>query len=305
MAMRSGMAEVGGIRLAYEDLGDVDDPPVVLIMGFASQLITWPIALVRRLVDAGFRVIRYDNRDIGLSTKLDGAHIDGSRLLRLARYELGLPSPSPYTLVDMAADTRGLLDHLGIDRAHVVGASMGGMIAQIVAAEHSDRVRSLAIMFSSTNQPLLPPPAPRALRRLLASPGKNPTREQVIDMTVRSNEAISSPKYPQPQQVVRERAAEAYDRSYHPAGVVRQFAATLGTGSLLGYTRRITAPSVVLHGTADPLMRPAGGKAIARAIRGARLHLIDGWAHDLPPELHEQIAGILVSNMRRAAETTT
>ncbi|HET9875425.1 MAG TPA: alpha/beta hydrolase, partial [Mycobacterium sp.] len=267
--IRRGSVDVGGgITLAYEDLGDIDQPPVVLIMGFASQLTAWPVELCRMIAGDGFRVIRFDNRDIGLSSKLDGMRVEGSTLVRMARYWLGLPSVAPYTLGDMASDTVGLLDALGLESAHIVGASMGGMIAQIIAAEYPERVRSLGIMFSTTAQRFLRPPRLKALRALTDSPGKNPTRDQVISAVVESIKVVASPKYPEPEHTVRQRIAAAYDRNYCPAGVLRQFAAGTSSGSMVRYARRITAPTVVLHGMADPLMPLAAGKALARNITG-------------------------------------
>ena len=294
--IRTGTATANGLEIAYEDMGTVDDPPVVLIMGFACQLTAWPLNFCRLLVDAGYRVIRFDNRDIGLSTKFDGVRLEGSQLVRMARFEFGLPSPVPYTLPDMAADTAGLLDHLKIESAHIVGASMGGMIAQVFAAEYPTRVRSLGIIFSSTNQAMMPPPRPLAVKVLLDSPGRNPTRERIIEKAIEGQKVIGSPKYPEPEAVTAARAGEAFDRSYYPAGIVRQFGATLGTGSLLSYSTRIDTPAVVIHGSADRLVRPAGGKAVAKAVRGAQLHIIDGMGHDLPADLHDELAGHLLAN---------
>lgn len=294
--IRRGTAPANGLELAYEDIGDPSHPPVLLIMGFSAQLTLWPDEFCAALVDGGYRVIRFDNRDIGLSSRLDGVRVDGALWRRLANFQLGRASSVPYTLRDMAQDTVGLLDHLGIESAHVVGASMGGMIAQIVAAEHAARVRTLGIVFSSTNQPLLPPPRPAALRTLLASPGVNPTRDQVIAQSVRARKIIGSPRYPEPDHVVSARAARDYDRSYYPSGVVRQFAAVSGTGSLLAHSRRIDSPTVVIHGKEDPLIRPAGGRAVAKAIKGSRLHLIDGMGHDLPAALIPEITGELLRN---------
>lgn len=293
--IRRGMADVNGVQIAYEDIGNVDDPVVLLIMGFSAQLTLWPDDFCGLLVDNGYRVVRFDNRDIGLSSKLSGVRVKGSMWLRMARHEFGQASSVPYTLVDMAEDTRRLLDHLGIESAHVVGASMGGMIAQIIAAEYSERVESVGIIFSTTNQPFLPPPSPPALKSLVFGP-KNPTRDQVIANSVRARQTIGSPKYPETREAIEAAASRDYDRNFYPAGVIRQLAAATGTGSLVRFAKRISAPTVVIHGSADPLIRPAGGKAVAKAIPGARLHIIEGMGHDLPPQLLEQIAGLLVEN---------
>ena len=234
-----------------------------------------------------------------MSTKLSGTRVGGSQLARLARYQLGLASPVPYTLVEMSDDVTRLLNHLSLDSVHLVGASMGGMIAQVFAGQHPDRVRSLGIIFSTTNQAFLPPPHPAALRALTAGPGTNPTREQVIQHTLAAAKLFAGSAYPQPEAELRDRIAADYDRCYYPAGLVRQFGAVTGTGSLLRWTEQITAPTAVIHGTADPLVRPSGGKAVARAIPAARLHLIAGMGHDLPAQLEEQVTGLLIENFRQ------
>lgn len=299
MEIRSGTADANGVRIAYEEMGEDTAPSVVLIMGFTAQLTMWPLPLCEAIVDAGYRVIRLDNRDIGLSQKFDGVRVEGSMWPRMGRHFIGRPSTVPYTLVDMAGDVRGLLDHLDIDRAHIVGASMGGMIAQILAGSHPDRVDSLAIVFSSTNQPFLPPPSLPALNTLLAGPGQRATRDQIIDSIVKARQVIGSERFPVPIDELRAQVAADYDRNYNPAGIIRQFAATTGTGSLVPYSKRIQAPTVVIHGTADPLVRPACGKAVAKAIPGAKLHLIEGMGHSLPPQLLPQIGEVLVENFRR------
>lgn len=171
---RVGTVQVGDITIAYEDTGDPNDPAVLLIMGLSAQLTFWETAFCESIADKGYRVIRFDNRDIGLSTHLDGVRVGGSMLTRMARHQLGLPSDIPYTLVDMAQDAVGLLDTLEIEKAHVVGGSMGGMIARVLAGRHPGRVLSLAILFSSTNQAFLPPPDPRKLWALCPGPAKVP-----------------------------------------------------------------------------------------------------------------------------------
>ncbi|WP_255641914.1 MULTISPECIES: alpha/beta fold hydrolase [Mycobacterium] len=281
-------------------MGDVDDPPVLLIMGLGAQLVLWRTAFCEKLVDRGLRVIRYDNRDVGLSSKTRYGSSGQPLATRLARSWLGLPSNAVYKLEDMADDAAAVLDHLGIERAHVVGASMGGMIAQIFAARFRERTRTLAIIFSSNNAALLPPPAPRALLALLKGPPPDSPREVIIDNAVRVGKIIGSPRYRVPDEQARAEAAEGYDRNYYPQGVARHFAAVLGSGSLRRYNRGTVAPTVVIHGRADKLMRPFGGRAVARAIDGARLVLFDGMGHDLPQQLWDQVVGVLTNNFARA-----
>jgi pimeloyl-ACP methyl ester carboxylesterase len=294
--VRSGFARTGGsanpIDIYYEDMGNPNDPAVLLIMGLGAQLLLWRKEFCEKLVDQGLRVIRYDNRDVGLSTKLSGRHTGASLAPRMVRSFLGLRSPAVYTLEDVADDAAALLDHLEIDTAHIVGASMGGMVAQVFAARHKVRTKTLAVIFSSNNQPLLPPPGPRQLLAILQKP-KDSSREAIIENAVRVTRITGSPAYPAPEDRIRAEAVEGYDRSYYPAGIGRHFAAILGSGSLLRYDRQITAPTVVIHGKADKLMRPFGGRVIARAIKGARLVLFDGMGHELPRELWDDIVGEL------------
>jgi len=258
-------------------------------MGLGAQLVLWRKEFCERLVNHGYRVIRYDNRDVGLSSKLHGRRAGGSLIAALARSFVGLPSPSVYTLEHMADDAAALLDHLGIDRAHIVGASMGGMIAQIFAARYPNRTAGLGIIFSSNNSALLPPPAPRALLALIKGPAPDSPREVIVENSVRVSKIIGSPGYPTPEETLRADAIEGYERSHYPQGIARHFGAVLGSGSLRRYDRQIKAPTVVIHGRADILMRPAGGRAIAAAIPNARLVLFDGMAHDLPEALWDDI----------------
>jgi pimeloyl-ACP methyl ester carboxylesterase len=294
--VRSGFARTGGsanpIDIYYEDMGNPNDPAVLLIMGLGAQLLLWRKEFCEKLVDQGLRVIRYDNRDVGLSTKVTGRHTGASLAPRMVRSFLGLRSPAVYTLEDVADDAAALLDHLEIDTAHIVGASMGGMVAQVFAARHKLRTKTLAVIFSSNNQPLLPPPGPRQLLAILQKP-KDSSREAIIENAIRVTRITGSPAYPAPEDRIRAEAVEGYDRSYYPAGIGRHFAAILGSGSLLRYDRQITAPTVVIHGKADKLMRPFGGRVIARAIKGARLVLFDGMGHELPCELWDDIVGEL------------
>jgi pimeloyl-ACP methyl ester carboxylesterase len=226
---------------------------------------------------------------------MNGQRSGSAMVPGMVRSYLGRPSPALYTLEDLADDAAALLDHLDIDRAHIVGASMGGMIAQIFAARLPQRTKTLAIIFSSNNQAFLPPPGYEQLRALLQRPS-DATREAIVANAVRVAKIIGSPGYPRPDDKLEADVLEGYERAYYPAGIARHFAAVLGSGSLLRYDRQITAPTVVIHGKADKLMRPSGGRAIARAIKDARLVLIDGMAHDLPEELWDQIVSELKTN---------
>lgn len=299
MQTRTGTAKSGELDIYYEDMGDPNDPAVLLIMGLGAQLLLWRTEFCEMLVNQGLRVIRYDNRDVGLSSKVTGQHSGAALAPRMVRSFLGLKSPAVYTLEDVADDAAALLDHLKIDAAHIVGASMGGMIAQIFAARHKVRTKTLAVIFSSNNQPVLPPPGPKQLLAILQRP-KGTTREAIIENAIRVSKIIGSPGYPAPHERVRAEAIEGYDRAYYPAGIGRQFAAIMGSGSLLHYNRQITAPTVVIHGKADKLMRPFGGRAVARAIKGARLVLFDGMGHELPRELWDDIVGELKTNFSAA-----
>jgi pimeloyl-ACP methyl ester carboxylesterase len=280
------------LDIFYEDMGDENDPAVLLIMGLGAQMVLWRNGFCERLVNQGLRVIRFDNRDVGLSSKVEGRHTGAKLLPRLARSYLGRRSDAVYTLENMADDAAAVLDHLEIEKAHVVGASMGGMIAQIFAVRYQHRTKTLAVIFSSNNQPLLPPPGPAQLRAVTTRP-KDTSRQGVIDNTVRVGKIIGSPGYPVPDEQRIAEAEQGYDRCYYPAGVARHFAAILGSGSLLEYDRQITAPTVVIHGRADKLMRPSGGRAVAKAIRRSRLVLFDGMGHDLPEPLWDDIVGEL------------
>ncbi|MFT4088361.1 MAG: alpha/beta fold hydrolase, partial [Gordonia sp. (in: high G+C Gram-positive bacteria)] len=297
MADRSGIARSGDLEIVYDEFGDADAPPVLMIMGLGAQMTLWREDFCREIADQGHRVIRFDNRDVGLTTKLDGVRVTGPPLpVRLGRTFVGLPVPgAPYTLVDMADDARAVLDHLGIDRAHIVGASMGGMITQIFAAEHADRTLTATVVMSSNNQRFLPPPGPKQLLALIGPPPKDADRETRIAHTARVARIIGSPVYPLPEDEALARSAANYDRSYCPAGQIRQFAAIQGTGALVDYNRKTKAPTLVLHGTHDRLMRPSGARAIARAVAGARLHMVEGMAHDLPEPLWDDISGELAA----------
>ncbi|WP_132994160.1 alpha/beta fold hydrolase [Gordonia zhaorongruii] len=289
MTTRTGTAPVGEIGLHYEEFGDPEDPAVLLIMGLGAQMVFWRTEFCEKIAAAGYRVIRFDNRDCGLSDKLDGVRAGGDPLLvKMAKFFVGLPvKGSAYTLLDLANDAAGVLDHLNIDRAHIVGASMGGMITQVFAAEHADRTLTATVIMSSNNRRFLPPPGPRQLLALISRPPSG--REAAIANSAKMSGIIGSPVYPQTPETARVRATEYYDRCNYPAGFARQFAAILGSGQLVGYDKRIKAPTLVLHGSHDKLMRPSGAHAIARTVPNARLSMVGGMAHDIPEPLWDQI----------------
>jgi pimeloyl-ACP methyl ester carboxylesterase len=301
MELRSGTARSGDLDIYYEDMGDPNDPAVLLIMGLGSQLLLWRDGFCEKLVAEGLRVIRYDNRDVGLSSKTERRHTGGSLIPTMLKFWVGLPGKADYTLEDMADDAAAVLDHLGIDRAHIVGASMGGMIAQIFAARFRARTRSLGVIFSSNNQPFLPPPDPRALFAVLKGPAPNSPLDVIADYSVKVWRIIGSPRYPASEQRLRDDAIEAYERCYYPWGISRHFSAIIASGSLRRYDRQITAPTVVLHGRADKLQRPFGGRVVARAIRGGRLVLLDGMGHDLPEQLWGRVIGELTATFADSA----
>jgi len=300
MQIRTGTARSGDLDIYYEDIGEPTDPAVLLIMGLGSQLLLWRDEFCEKLVAQGLRVIRYDNRDVGLSSKTERRSSGGAMIPNMVRFFLGIPGKADYRLEDMADDAAAILDHLEIDKAHIVGASMGGMIAQIFAARFTQRTRSLAVIFSSNNRPFLPPPHPRALLAVLRGPSPNSPIEVIADYSVKVWRIIGSPQYPAPEQRLREEAIQGYQRCYYPWGTARHFSAIVASGSLVKYDRRITAPTVVLHGTADKLQRPYGGKVVARTIPGARLRLFDGMGHDLPEELWDDITGELITTFAQA-----
>jgi pimeloyl-ACP methyl ester carboxylesterase len=299
MRTRSGTAVCGDVELFYEDLGDPADPSVLLIMGVGAQLPMWPDGFCELLLQRGLRVIRFDHRDIGLSTKMRGQRAAGSVVPRIGRYLLGRSSPVPYTLVDLAEDAKGLLDHLAIDRAHVVGASMGGMVAQVLAGSHPDRVRSLALLMSSAGKPLSALPRWRVIKLAFNPPARDAPLENKLAYEVRNIAVINGPNFLPTDDQLRSRVETLTARSDYPQGGLRQFDAILGTGSLLRFTRQIGAPTVVIHGSEDPLVRIRNGRNLARVIDRARFVVVDGMGHDLPAQVWRPVVDALVENFRR------
>lgn len=256
-------------------------PVVLLIMGLGMQLVAWPPQMVQALVDAGYRVIRMDNRDVGLSTHFD--ELGKPNLFWSSiKYKLGLVPQSLYTLTDMAADAVGVLDALRIQHAHVIGVSMGGMISQRVAIAVPGRVRSLTSIMSSSGARNLPPPERKILSALLSSPSNNST-EAITAHYIKLFRAIGSPGHPTPEADMRARILEGIARSHHPVGTLRQMLAVVSDITRAALLARVISPTLVLHGRADPLVPFAHGEDTARRIKGAKLVGIEGMGHDLPP----------------------
>jgi pimeloyl-ACP methyl ester carboxylesterase len=293
------IAIANGISIHYEDHGHADDPAVLLIMGFGAQLTLWPIELVEAITGHGFRVIRYDNRDIGLSHKFDGVRAPGIVKLTLMG-KLGLRPRVPYTLGDMADDGAGLLDALNIDAAHIVGASMGGMIAQHFAARHAPRTRTLTSIFSGTGNPKLPAARREAMEVLIKRPDSL-EEDALVAHGIKLARTIGSPGYPTDEERLRANVTASVRRSVYPEGPTRQLAAILADGDRRKMLRTIKAPTLVLHGEDDPLIPVAAGHDTAENIPGARLRTIPGWGHDLPLALVDEIAGEIVTHARAAA----
>ena len=286
-------AKAGPVDIVYETIGDPSNPPLLLVMGLGMQLIHWDLELCEQFAERGFHVIRFDNRDAGLSTKVSAPVPNVMRLM--AR----LPTPAPYRLSDMAGDAFGLLDHLGIERAHVVGASMGGMIAQQMAIEAPERVLSLASMMSTTGDRFVGTPKLRVWSVLMRRAPND--RDAYIEYFARVFRMIGSPAYRPDDEHVREEAAATFDRCHHPAGTARQLAAVLASGSRTAALRKLDVPTIVIHGEADPLLPVRGGRATAKAIPGAELITIPGMGHDLPRELWPMYVDAIAWNAERAA----
>jgi len=291
-----------GIRIEYETIGDQRQPPLLLIMGLGAQMIFWDDDFCREIAGRGFHVIRFDNRDCGLSTHFPEMGVpDVVKAVTAAL--AGEKVEAPYSLGDMAADTVALLDGLGIPRAHIVGASMGGTIAQTIAINHPARVLSLASIMSTTGNQELPQAKPEALSVLLTPTPSD--RAEFVDHMVQSFRTIGSPGFELDEARFRDRVGRAFDRSYDPAGVARQLVAALADGDRKPRLGSVHAPTVVIHGREDPLVPVEAGKDTADAIPGARLVVIDGMGHDLPrgawPQIIDAIAGVAESAGRAAA----
>jgi pimeloyl-ACP methyl ester carboxylesterase len=280
------------VELCYETFGDPEAPAMLLTMGLATQMLGWHEDFCQELADRGFHVIRFDNRDVGRSQRMNGKVPSVFQLLRRDK------RAASYTLEDMAADGIGLLDHLGIERAHVIGASMGGMIAQTMAARHPDRVPSLVSMMSNSGARWSGQPPLRLYRVLLKPPA--PGREAYMDHAVWVFSRIGSPGFERDDADLRRIAGMSYDRGINPAGPLRQLAAIIASGDRRPLLRTITAPTLVIHGRKDKLVPPSGGRATARAIPGARLMMIEGLGHDIPRGAWPRMLDAIEQNAARA-----
>jgi len=284
--------KAGALELEYETFGARKDPAVLLIMGLGAQLTHWPEPLCQGLAAAGFHVIRYDNRDVGLSTKVEAAGTPD--LAAIA----GRAAKPPYSLDDMAADAAALLDALDIERAHIVGASMGGMIAQLVAANFPEKTLSLTSIMSNTGDPAAPPATPEAMAALTSRPPEGASLDDLVESAVKTYTVIGSPSHDYGTPEERARLRKGLERAFYPAGFTRQLAAIMGGSDRRPKLATITAPSVVIHGEIDPLVRLQGGRDTAAAIPGAELVVVPGMGHDLPPFTH----AVVISAIRRVAE---
>jgi len=286
-------ASVNGIELCYETHGSASDPPVLLVCGLGMQLVSWSAEWFDALVGEGLHVIAFDNRDVGLSTHLGDAGVpDLSALLR------GGDPGVTYSLADMAADAAGLLHHLGIGAAHVVGISMGGMIAQQLVIDHPERVLSLCSIMSTTGNPAVGQPTEAALGALLGPAPRS--REEAQDLVVRMWDVFGSPGFPFDEERERRLAGEAYDRAHDPTGFARQAAAIVTADDRTPLLGKVRVPTVVVHGLADTLVQPSGGQATADAIEGARLVTIEGMGHSLPIGVWPDVIAAMMENIRAA-----
>ena len=284
-----------GIQIEYEDEGPRDGQPILMIMGLGAQLVRWPREMVDALVERGYRVIRFDNRDVGLSEKFD--HLGAPHIVWTAmQMQFGRVPAVPYTLTDMAQDAIGLLDALGVDRAHVVGASMGGMMAQLIAARWPERVRTLTSIMSTTGHPTCSRPTMRATALLLRHP-KSDDLEAIVSHGTMAGRAVGG-RFPIEDAIMADRIRAETLRNRCPTGFLRQMAAIIADGDRTDRLRRITAPTLVIHGSVDPLVPVAGGRATAQAIAGARFMEIDGMGHTLPPELIDPIVAAIDDHVR-------
>ncbi len=296
--MTTEQTTANGLSITYEDKGPRDAPVILLVMGLGGQLTLWPDEFVDALNARGFRTIRYDNRDVGLSTRFEAAGVPNLKWM-FVKAAIGLPVRPAYTLADMAADGMALLDRLGIERAHIVGASMGGMIAQHIAARYPERVLSLTSIMSTTGNRRLPRARKEAMQVLANRPmGGDP--EDMIAYSVRAARVIGSPGYHAEEARLQRRVRADYERGFYPQGVARQMAAIVADGDRRAMLKDVKAPTLVIHGEDDPLVPLAGGRDTAASIAGARLMTIPGMGHDLPLALVDTLTGAIAEHAKDA-----
>ena len=286
-----------GIELHVEVGGDPEHPPILLVMGLGAQMLYWPDFFCKSLIDQGYRVIRFDNRDTGLSSKIRNPGPRLNTLKLMSRFAVGLENQgAPYDLYDMAEDASLLIDRMGLDQVDVIGASMGAMIAQILSAKYPEKIKNLGLLFTSNNQPLLPPPFPKQLFSLIGKPDSH-DEDGIINHSLKVFSIIGSPGYFNQLEAIQT-ARRLYQRSYYPAGILQQFLAILCTGSLLQLDKQIQKNTLVLHGSCDRLLPPSHGKAVAKAISGAKFELIDGMGHDIPPHFIPYLSGLFADHFK-------
>ena len=290
-------APANGIEIWYETFGDPDDVPLLLVMGLGCHGIQWETELCETFVDRGFYVIRYDNRDVGLSSKIDSPHIEF--VAELLKAIAGEEASAPYLITDMAADAIGLLDHLGLDAAHVVGVSMGGMIGQQLAIEHPDRVLTLTSIMSTTGDREVGMPHPEAAATLLRPPAAD--RDSYLDSYVETWRTIGSPNYFD-EDSTRARAALMYDRCHFPVGTGRQLLGIYASGSRSEELRKVNVPALVIHGAVDPLVDVSGGRRTAEVIPGAEYIEIEDMGHDLPRQLWPVIVEAVTRHVAKVGQ---
>jgi pimeloyl-ACP methyl ester carboxylesterase len=291
--MAEATAHLGQVDISYETFGDSADPAMLLVMGLGTQMLGWDAGFCELLVERGFFVIRFDNRDVGRSSWIEDAPRPDVPAAMTGDF-----SSAAYTLSDMAADALGLLDHLGVESAHVVGASMGGMIAQTIAIEHPERVLSLTSIMSTTGDRAVGQPAPEGLAALMRTPPND--REGYAESAVEAFRAIGSKGFEIDEDYVRQRALASHDRGYNPLGVARQLLAIGASGDRTERLRELDVPTLVVHGRGDPLVSMTGGEATAAAIPGAKLELVEGMGHDLPRGTWRRLADLIAENAARA-----
>ncbi|WP_397578006.1 alpha/beta fold hydrolase [Sphingorhabdus sp.] len=287
------------IDIYYEENGPADGPVILLVMGLGAQMIAWPDEFIHGLVSKGYRVIHYDNRDVGLSQWMDGAKTP-NLVWTMLKARFGLPVRVPYTLTDMAADGIGLLDALGIDKAHVAGASMGGMIVQLMAANHRERLLSMTSIMSSSGKPGLPGARADIQKSFMVKRPPDASRDEAVAFGTELVRSFSYPDPTRPENAHAEMTAKAFDRGYYPVGTRRQLLAIIADGSRVERLKKITTPTLVVHGGADPLVPKEGSEDIARHVPGARLEIIDEMAHDLPPSQVGRMVDLIAGHAKQA-----